>query len=258
MIDFIIGKYRWQQIIINNVYPYYWISTNGDIYSEYIDAIMRPDFVGKGYLKVTLQTTDGPADFLIHRLVLLTFQPIPNSNDYIVNHKDAIKAHNYLDNLEWTDYSGNILHAYTNNLRPIGEEHNFAIYSEDQVRRICKQLENRDSYELISINVFGCPLYSKISATIGMIRRGKNWKHISKEYNIPSANRNTQYFTDGQIHFICRLFVEDCRIAPADVLSNLGINPYLLSSCERSNAYEIVNRIRRRERFTRISCNYSF
>lgn len=48
--------------------------------------------------------------YYIHRLVALVF--IPNlNNEPIVNHKDGNKQNSKLDNLEWTDYSGNSNHA---------------------------------------------------------------------------------------------------------------------------------------------------
>lgn len=39
--------------------------------------------------------------FLVHRLVLSTFYPIYNTEQYEVNHKDENKTNNNLENLEW-------------------------------------------------------------------------------------------------------------------------------------------------------------
>ena len=53
----------------------------------------------------------------VHRLVLETFSPIENSENYEVNHKDCNIKNNSLDNLEWctskenTDYRLSLGHT---------------------------------------------------------------------------------------------------------------------------------------------------
>lgn len=56
----------------------------------------------KGYY----QSTVGGKTRTIHRLIALTFMPNPNNYPQ-VHHKDHNKLNNRLDNLEWTDNSGN-------------------------------------------------------------------------------------------------------------------------------------------------------
>lgn len=55
----------------------------------------------------------------VHHLVLLAFKgPAPKELDFpIGNHLDGNKWNNSEDNLEWTDPSGNLVHAYKTNLR---------------------------------------------------------------------------------------------------------------------------------------------
>lgn len=55
----------------------------------------------------------------IHRMLALTFLPDPDEDtaQLEVNHIDGIKANYAIDNLEWTTYSENVLHAYKNGLR---------------------------------------------------------------------------------------------------------------------------------------------
>ncbi len=56
----------------------------------------------------------------IHRLLGLTFLEKPNNipvNKLIINHKNGNKLDNSLDNLEWTDHRGNLLHAFRTGLR---------------------------------------------------------------------------------------------------------------------------------------------
>ena len=58
-------------------------------------------------------------NYHLHRLKAETFLPKPDEykGKLIVNHKDGDKTNNMVSNYEWTDYSGNILHAYQNGLR---------------------------------------------------------------------------------------------------------------------------------------------
>lgn len=55
----------------------------------------------------------------IHRLLALTFLPKPETpvEELEVNHIDGVKTNNALSNLEWVTFSGNLFHAYMNDLR---------------------------------------------------------------------------------------------------------------------------------------------
>lgn len=71
--------------------------------------------MSNGYWTVTIR---GRGAFKVHRLLAETFLREPAGIERpIVNHLDGIKTNNDLTNLEWTDYSGNIIHAYATGLR---------------------------------------------------------------------------------------------------------------------------------------------
>lgn len=50
--------------------------------------------------------------YLIHRLVLLAFDPRPDAGSLQVNHKNGVRADNRLVNLEWVTSSENHRHSY--------------------------------------------------------------------------------------------------------------------------------------------------
>lgn len=79
----------------------------GKILSPAIDRI--------GYLNCALSRLNKLRSFKVHRLVALAHIPNPNGHREI-NHKDANKLNNHVDNLEWCDHSHNVRHAVANGL----------------------------------------------------------------------------------------------------------------------------------------------
>lgn len=84
--------------------PKYMVSNLGRVKSiQYTnERIMKLNKKKSGYLEVGLMVRPNHRKFfLIHRLVMETFCPIENSEEFEVNHKDENKENNRIDNLEW-------------------------------------------------------------------------------------------------------------------------------------------------------------
>jgi len=124
-----------------------------------------------GYLFVSLSKNNFTKNFMVHRLVILSF--IKNTqNKPQVNHKNGIKTDNILENLEWVTASENRIHAYKIGLcKPNGENHHLAKLTENQVRKIRYEHKNLTQKEIAKI-------YNIKQVTVSDIRRNKNWKHI--------------------------------------------------------------------------------
>lgn len=83
----------------------YLISTQGEIASlkygnKRIIKILHPT-TKKGYLKVSLVKDGIRKTYRVHRLVALTFLPVPGPGQTQVNHINGIKLDNRVENLCW-------------------------------------------------------------------------------------------------------------------------------------------------------------
>lgn len=107
--------------VIKNCYA---VSNFGRVMNIRSGKIMKPDGAPSRYQRVSLPTHEKNKKYSIHRLVLGTFHPIENMDEYQVNHKNMVKTDNYTDkpmedgtvetNLEWCTASENVQHARTN------------------------------------------------------------------------------------------------------------------------------------------------
>lgn len=71
---------------------------------------------GNGYIVVNLRKEHKSTVIPVHILVAQAFLPNPQ-NLPTVNHKDGNKNNNSVENLEWSSYSDNNVHALTHKLR---------------------------------------------------------------------------------------------------------------------------------------------
>lgn len=103
-------------------FPRYMVSNCGNVYDRVRDRILTQTPDASGYMRVKVWTPRGRMTVSVHRLVAGTFYDIdPEEFSFLeVNHRYAPKSNNHLSNLEITDRSGNMIHAFDNGLaRPV-------------------------------------------------------------------------------------------------------------------------------------------
>ena len=153
-------------------YPYY-VTDEGQIWSEKSNKFLSFQKDRDGYLKVTLVSIDGRHRYSVHRLVMENFCPREDMDKLQVNHKDGNKENNCLDNLEWTTCKENIHHAIDSNLR--AKVNGSAKLTEDQVIEIYQKILDG------ATNVQLGEEYGLHPDSIGRIRNKKMWKKVIEE-----------------------------------------------------------------------------
>jgi len=95
--------------------------------------IITPRINNYGYVQVRLSKLGESKTFLVHRLVAMAFIENPENLPQ-VNHLSGNKLDNSVENLCWTDASGNALHAYQTGLNTnCGCTHRLAVAVIDTV-----------------------------------------------------------------------------------------------------------------------------
>lgn len=181
----------------------YFINIDGEIYSKVSNRYINPTMAYNGYFVVNLKLEDGRSKvFYLHRLMMLTYQPVPNCESLIVNHKDGNKMNCSLENMEWTDIAGNNRHALQNGLIPMGEDCSWAILTEQNVIDICEQF-SKGIFNIAET----ARKYNVSETTIYDLLFKRKWKHITTNYEFDYQKRTS--FTDAEIHQICKIIVDN-------------------------------------------------
>lgn len=150
-----------------------------------------------GYYMVSLCKDNKYEWMLVHRIVATAFIPNPNNFPYI-NHKDEIKTHNNVENLEWCTPSYNM---------------NYSNVREKQIDAISKEVEQYDfDGKFIKRYKNCCEAGKELDVHPSVIRRcctgeigstkGFIWKYtneVKKRNTKPRLRRVCQYDTNGNM-----------------------------------------------------------
>lgn len=145
----------------------YRIAKDGQVISLWYDRerVLKPWVTQEGYLRVKLYINGVKKNYLVHRLVAMTY--LANySEDLQVNHKNCIKTDNRVDNLEMVSNKENQSHARDNGLINTSKAYYF---TEDDI----KFIRSTDKTKMQLCNIYGCS-----PATIRRIRNGYTWSKV--------------------------------------------------------------------------------
>lgn len=167
-------------------YPGYEVSNMGRVKSL-VKAYRREDKILSGTPNTTgyvlVQLYPEPCkrkSLLVHRLVMITFQPNPMMDELHVNHKDLNTSNNKMSNLEWVTEEENSKHYWrTADISerlptPSGEDHHLAVLTDKEVLEI-RTLYSEGNY--ISKRSLARH-YGVSEGTLRQILKGDTWKHL--------------------------------------------------------------------------------
>ena len=133
----------------------------------------------KGYIRVTLVNKSGKLKkYALHRLVLAAFTYDSNLE---VDHIDCNKLNPALYNLEYVTGDENKHRASINGLYRTGEDHQFSILTNDQVRKVCELFEQGYNIRKVEKKLGLCGI-KNIDSILDRIFYRKTWNSISKSY----------------------------------------------------------------------------
>ncbi len=150
----------------------YEVSTLGEVRSKRTQKLLKP-FDNRGYERVGLVANGSRKKYLVHRLVASAFIANPNGLKEI-NHINANKKCNTVENLEWSDRIENMRHAKEANLcwGPSGEKSHLSKITEHDVRQIRKLIELGNS------DVSIAQMFGVSDGCVHGIKHGKTWRHV--------------------------------------------------------------------------------
>lgn len=209
--------------------PWYYISNFGRLYSVRYQRLMSGFLDEGGYYRYTITIDEkGTTMFTgIHKIELMSFCPIIETDLYIPNHKDGIKTNNFIGNLEWMTVSENTRHALDNGLAKCKCQDNSRSYiTNDTVHIICKMLQDGCTPSQI-LDAIGYTEYglerNRMSSIIKLIRRGKTYTDISTQYNIPGIH-GKKFYTPEDTKMVCQYLSDGNTYTIEELCDILHIN----------------------------------
>ncbi len=137
-------------------------------------GVIRKAKIGKGYFLINLSKDGVKRFFLVHRIVAETFLENPSSKK-TVNHINGIKTDNTVNNLEWSTYSENAIHAHNLGLKcQKGTKNNRSKLSDEIVYKIKFETDKMLNHEIAKI-------YNIHPNHVGAIKRNEKWSHVVKK-----------------------------------------------------------------------------
>jgi len=250
------GEY-WMNIalVLPKFYSYYFISTYGRVFSLSQNRMLTP-INRSGYISINLRGENISGCYiLLHRLMMLAFNPIANPDQYEVNHIDGDKTNNRIWNLEWCTRLDNARHAVNNGLYLRGQDAPVSIYTDEQIHKICQELSNGKSYKDIAY-LLGIKYSDSFHSTLVQLKSGSIWSHISKQYTYPKE-LSYQLFSNKMLEHACQI-IDSGIIDTITILNKMGVDLKSIDKYKLIAYKRLINELKLGNRALHISCKYNF
>lgn len=90
---------------------FYEVTSTGLVRNKKTGQFLKQSLSTKGYTQVSLYVNQRVITKAIHRLMMISFNPIENQKNYQVNHINGIRTDVRLENLEWVSNRENASHS---------------------------------------------------------------------------------------------------------------------------------------------------
>lgn len=209
------NRKEWKRIMINGENTDYEMNREGTLRDRNTEELIEPFQMSHpiNYFLYKIKLSNGKLTILPrHRMMAALFIPIPRKyrekgyqqENLVINHKDGVKGHDDLDNLEWCTVKENMDHAIEHGLVDyLGENSHLATITDGEATEICELLaEGKRPKEVSEITGIG----EKI---VRHIYHGEAWKQLTKNYEFPEYEGPKPYcYSDDIIRDVCDLIQE--------------------------------------------------
>lgn len=165
----------------------YTIDENGNIFDVANNRYKHCTIDHKGYIRCSLYINGRSKNKLVHRLVLMTFNPVEGMENLQVNHIDGNKKNNNINNLEWCTQSENQRHAFRIGLiSRKGTKNSQCRLSEARVIEIANLI--LEGHTIADIR----KRFNISKSLVSAIRNKRLWGHLLKDYDFPKSKYSNQ------------------------------------------------------------------
>lgn len=175
------------------------ISTYGRAYDHISLRWFWPSrLMNTGYYTISI----GNKERLVHRAVMETFLPVANMNELQVNHKDEVKTHNWITNLEWMTPAENTRYSIsTGTIKKYGEFSNFAKINDEIAEAVAQRIAFTDMRYQEIADELGISL-----STVSGIANSGRWKHVTEKYHLDNIRRKRARSGCEVVKRVCEFF----------------------------------------------------
>ncbi|MCP4986958.1 MAG: hypothetical protein GY928_13185 [Colwellia sp.] len=222
----------------NSYYHPYAIDAKGEVVVNLITG--RRSKIGKfsanGYYTYSHSGTPN-TNRTIHRFVCSVWN-YNEHNHPIVNHIDHDKTNNHKDNLEWCTHAHNSQQAVIYGKMKLncvhGEDNNWAVYSDEKVHLICKDIEAGMR------NVDIQAKYNLSSSYIKHLKKGGLRELITKQYTLNKFD--SRPLSDDAVHWVCAEIVKGTP--RSEIISTApfeGVSINVIKNIRRKGSYKSIS-----------------
>lgn len=229
------GKNKeWKRIMINGEKTDYEMNKEGTLRDRITKEIYIPHQISDppSYCYYNINLSNKHIMLSRHRLLAALFIPIPkvyrekgyNQENLVINHKDGVKGHDDLDNLEWCTVKENMNHAIKHGLITyLGENSHLSTITDLEATEICELLaEGKRPKEVSEITGIR-------ERVVRHIYNGECWKQLTENYEFPETEGPIPYsYSDDIIRNTCEL-IQEGKLNNREISEITGVNERYIS-----------------------------